>query len=155
MPVVGCVRPTVDDQSIVRCFNFCSIAQWIHLGYGWPSAQNRPSSALLNRRNVCIYQSWSAYVCAHSCARVCASGESFWGCSKCQLGMCPSIVRYTQHTAIRMRTGTGTLYLRISRESTVRSKNSPPDGRQIRSLAVHLKPVTPIGLPKHLARPRL
>lgn len=24
-------------------------------------------------------------------------GESFWGCSKCQLGMRPSIVRYTTH----------------------------------------------------------
>lgn len=28
---------------------------------------------------------------------MCVLGESFWGCSKCQLGMRPSIVRYTAH----------------------------------------------------------
>lgn len=50
-----------DRQSMtaVDCsmLQLCSIAQWIHLAYGWSSTRNRRPSAPPNRRNVCIYQS--------------------------------------------------------------------------------------------------
>lgn len=89
------------------------LGQWIHLGYGWSSTQNRRPSAPLNRRNVCIYQNQLVCMCVGVC--VCIPVKAF-GVVRSVNSECVHLSYDIQHTAIRTRTSTGTLYLRIPRE---------------------------------------
>jgi hypothetical protein len=105
--VFRCARPTIDGHS--RLFDASTLLDGTMGPFSLRSVVYSESSS--------SFRAPEPQKCLHLPEVVCVAGESFWGCSKCQLGMRPSIARYTTATAIGTRTGTPGHFISVYPES--------------------------------------